>query len=186
MDIPVNAAKPGRRRYLTLVMIFITVVICYVDRANLAVASAHIQEEFGITKAQMGYVFSAFAALYLMPDPRRLVLDRVGSRVTYFIAIFGWSVATLFRGFATGLMSLIGLRAITGIFEAPAFPTNNRMVTAGSRNMNALLLWVLYVWSVCRSGVSDSAADLDSGNVELALGVHCHRRYRHYLVVDLV
>lgn len=61
MDIPVNAAKPGRRRYLTLVMIFITVVICYVDRANLAVASAHIQEEFGITKAQMGYVFSAFA-----------------------------------------------------------------------------------------------------------------------------
>lgn len=39
MDIPVNAAKPGRRRYLTLVMIFITVVICYVDRANLAVAS---------------------------------------------------------------------------------------------------------------------------------------------------
>lgn len=33
-------------------------------------------------------------------------------------------------GFATGLMSLIGLRAITGIFEAPAFPTNNRMVTS--------------------------------------------------------
>ena len=27
-------------------------------------------------------------------------------------------------------MSLIGLRAITGVFEAPAFPTNNRMVTS--------------------------------------------------------
>ena len=87
MDIPVNAAKPGRRRYLTLVMIFITVVICYVDRANLAVASAHIQEEFGITKAEMGYVFSAFAWLYTLCQ-------------------------------------------ITGIFEAPAFPTNNRMVTS--------------------------------------------------------
>ena len=131
MDIPVNAAKPGRRRYLTLVMIFITVVICYVDRANLAVASAHIQEEFGITKAEMGYVFSAFAWLYtLCQIPGGWFLDRVGSRVTYFIAIFGWSVATLFQGFATGLMSLIGLRAITGIFEAPAFPTNNRMVTS--------------------------------------------------------
>ncbi|HGV6928810.1 TPA: MFS transporter [Escherichia coli] len=131
MDIPVNAAKPGRRRYLTLVMIFITVVICYVDRANLAVASAHIQEEFGITKAQMGYVFSAFAWLYtLCQIPGGWFLDRVGSRVTYFIAIFGWSVATLFQGFASGLMSLIGLRAITGIFEAPAFPTNNRMVTS--------------------------------------------------------
>lgn len=85
MDIPVNAAKPGRRRYLTLVMIFITVVICYVDRANLAVASAHIQEEFGITKAQMGYVFSAFAWLYtLCQIPGGWFLDRVGSRVTYF------------------------------------------------------------------------------------------------------
>ncbi|MEN1299167.1 MFS transporter, partial [Pseudomonas aeruginosa] len=103
---------------MTLVMIFITVVICYVDRANLAVASAHIQEEFGITKAQMGYVFSAFAWLYtLCQIPGGWFLDRVGSRVTYFIAIFGWSVATLFQGFATGLMSLIGLRAITGIFE---------------------------------------------------------------------
>jgi ACS family D-galactonate transporter-like MFS transporter len=29
----------------------------------------------------------------------------VGS-LTYFIAIFGWSVATLLQGFATGLMSL--------------------------------------------------------------------------------
>ncbi len=85
MDIPVNAAKPGRRRYLTLVMIFITVVICYVDRANLAVASAHIQEEFGITKAEMGYVFSAFAWLYtLCQIPGGWFLDRVGSRVTYF------------------------------------------------------------------------------------------------------
>lgn len=46
MDISVTAAQPGRRRYLTLVMIFITVVICYVDRANLAVASMHIQKEF--------------------------------------------------------------------------------------------------------------------------------------------
>ncbi len=54
-------------------MIFITVVICYVDRANLAVASAHIQEEFGISKAEMGYVFSAFARLYTLCQIRRLV-----------------------------------------------------------------------------------------------------------------
>ncbi|MBB1202337.1 MFS transporter [Enterobacteriaceae bacterium 89] len=132
MDISVTTAqKTGRRRYLTLLMIFITVVICYVDRANLAVASAHIQEEFGITKTQMGYIFSAFAWMYtLCQIPGGRVLDRLGSRMTYTIAIFGWSVATLFQGFATGLLSLIGLRAITGIFEAPAFPTNNRMVTS--------------------------------------------------------
>ncbi|WP_288657028.1 MFS transporter [Pantoea sp. UBA6567] len=131
MDLSAVQARPTRRRYITLLMIFITVVICYVDRANLAVASAHIQEEFGITKAEMGYIFSAFAWLYtLCQIPGGWFLDRVGSRLTYFIAILGWSVATLFQGFATGLLSLISLRAVTGIFEAPAFPTNNRLVTS--------------------------------------------------------
>jgi len=131
MDLSAVQAKPTRRRYITLLMIFITVVICYVDRANLAVASAHIQQEFGISKAEMGYVFSAFAWLYMLCQiPGGWFLDRVGSRLTYFIAILGWSVATLLQGFASGLLSLIGLRAITGIFEAPAFPTNNRLVTS--------------------------------------------------------
>ncbi|MBF3355173.1 MFS transporter, partial [Leptospira borgpetersenii serovar Hardjo-bovis] len=103
MDIAVTAAQPGRRRYLTLVMIFITVVICYVNRANLAVASMHIQKEFGITKAVMGSVFSAFAWLStLCQIPGGWFLDPIGSRLTYFIAIFDWSVAMLLQGFATG------------------------------------------------------------------------------------
>lgn len=42
MDIFVNVVKSGRRRYLTLVMIFITVVICYVDRVNLVVVFVYI------------------------------------------------------------------------------------------------------------------------------------------------
>ncbi|HEI8868808.1 MFS transporter [Serratia sp. AKBS12] len=131
MEITLTATPKTKRRYLTLLMIFVTVVICYVDRANLAVASAHIQEEFGISKAQMGYIFSAFAWTYtLCQIPGGWFLDRVGSRLTYFIAIMGWSVATLLQGFANGLSALIGLRAITGLFEAPAFPTNNRIVTS--------------------------------------------------------
>ncbi|MBJ2066181.1 MFS transporter [Serratia odorifera] len=131
MEMTLTATPKTKRRYLTLLMIFVTVVICYVDRANLAVASAHIQEEFGISKAQMGYIFSAFAWTYtLCQIPGGWFLDRVGSRLTYFIAIMGWSIATLLQGFANGLSALIGLRAITGLFEAPAFPTNNRIVTS--------------------------------------------------------
>ncbi len=67
MDISVTAAQPGRRRYLTLVMIFLTVVICYVDCAHVAVPSLPIHKEFGITIAELGYVLSAFAYLYTLP-----------------------------------------------------------------------------------------------------------------------
>lgn len=83
-------------------------------------------------------------------------------------------------------MSLIGLRAITGVFEAPAFPTNNRMVTSWFLNTNALPLLVLHLRAVCWSGVSDAAVNLDPGAAELALGVYRHRRDRHYLVAHLV
>ncbi|XNM84445.1 MFS transporter [Escherichia coli] len=115
---------------LTLVMIFITVVICYVDHANLDIDFRPIQEEFGITKAEIGYVFSAFARLYRYARSRRLVFK--SRRFTRdLILLRYWLVSgDVIQGFATGLMSLIGLRAITGIFEAPAFPTNNRMVTS--------------------------------------------------------
>lgn len=92
------ATAPSKRRYLTLFMIFVTVVICYVDRANLAVASAHIQEEFGITKTQMGYIFSAFAWTYtLCQIPGGWFLDRVGSKMTYFIAILGGQSRPYYR-----------------------------------------------------------------------------------------
>ena len=144
-------------------MIFITVVICYVDRANLAVASAHIQEEFGISKAEMGYVFSAFAGCIPSARSGGWFLDRVGSRLTYFIAIFGWSVATLLQGFATGLMSLIGLRAITGIFEAPAFPTNNRMVTSWFPEHERASAVGFYTSGQFVGGFPHAAADLDPG-----------------------
>ena len=128
---PAMAEKPTKRRYLTLFMIFITVVICYVDRANLSVASDEIKKEFGITKIEMGYVLSAFSWTYtILQIPGGWFLDRVGSKLTYFIAIMGWSVATFFQGFASGLTSLMGMRAVTGLFEAPAFPTNNRVVTS--------------------------------------------------------
>ncbi|PHM45825.1 permease [Xenorhabdus mauleonii] len=131
MGISNTTTRLAHRRYLTLVILFITVVICYVDRANLAVASEHIQQEFDINKTQMGYVFSAFSWLYaLCQIPGGWLVDRVGSRLIYFVAILGWSVATLLQGVATGLLSLIGLRAMTGIFEAPAFPANNRIVTS--------------------------------------------------------
>lgn len=125
-----SSEKPTKKRYITLFMVFVTVVICYADRANLAVAASHIEKEFNLNKTEMGYIFSAFGWLYtLCQIPGGWFLDKIGSKFTYFIALFGWSIATLCQGLATGMLTLIGLRSLTGVFEAPAFPTNNRLVT---------------------------------------------------------
>ncbi len=72
MDISVTTAKTGRRRYLTLLMIFITVVICYVDRANLAVASATYSGRVWDHQNGDGlYILGICLDVYALPDPRR-------------------------------------------------------------------------------------------------------------------
>lgn len=130
MDIPVNAAKPGRRRYLTLVMIFITVVICYVDRANWPWLPPIFRKSSVLPKRKWAMYFRpSHGFIRYVRSPAVGFRSRRFSRDLFYCDI--WLVSGDFiRGFASGLMSLIGLRAITGIFEAPAFPTNNRMVTS--------------------------------------------------------
>jgi MFS transporter, ACS family, D-galactonate transporter len=47
----------------------------------------------------------------------------------YLITLGLWSLATLLQGMVKGFGALFGLRLVLGVFEAPAFPTNNRVVT---------------------------------------------------------
>jgi ACS family D-galactonate transporter-like MFS transporter len=48
----------------------------------------------------------------------------------YAVSLVTWSLATFFQGFMRGFAGLFALRLATGAFEAPAFPTNNRIVTS--------------------------------------------------------
>ncbi len=122
--------KPTHKRYHILVLIFGTVVINYLDRANISVAMSDISESFNFNSVQMGWVFAGFAWTYaLLQIPGGMLADRVRSRILYAIMMLFWSVATLFQSFANSLLVFIGLRASIGMFEAPSYPTNNAIVT---------------------------------------------------------
>ncbi len=84
-----------------------------------------------LTPVQLGLIFSAFGWTYTaLQIPGGLLADRVGPRVLYAISLITWSAVTLLQGFTKGFTSLFGLRLATGAFEAPAYPTNNRIVTS--------------------------------------------------------
>ena len=57
--------KPTKIRYQVLFLIFVNVVINYMDRSNLAVAASEIDKEFKFTPVQLGLIFSAFSWTYL-------------------------------------------------------------------------------------------------------------------------
>lgn len=120
-----------KKRYNMLTMVFITVVINYMDRSNISVAAAAIRSDLDLTTVQMGLIFSAFAWTYSsLQIPGGIIVDYVKPRVLYPIMLVLWSLATLVQGFVSSLGALIGMRAAIGAFEAPSYPCNNKIVTS--------------------------------------------------------
>ncbi|QJW90167.1 MFS transporter [Spirosoma taeanense] len=129
---PVNRGdKKTRVRYGMLALVFINVVINYLDRSNISVAAATFSKDLHLSSVQLGLIFSAFGWTYaFLQIPGGLIADRFGPRILYAFCLITWSLATLFQGFARGFASLFALRLATGAFEAPSYPINNRIVTS--------------------------------------------------------
>jgi ACS family D-galactonate transporter-like MFS transporter len=131
-DTATRTTTPASKaRVLIAVMLFITVVINYVDRANLSIAMPAISGEMDLTKAQQGLLLSAFGWTYAaLQLPGGWLVDRIPPRALYPACLVLWSVATVLMGVIGGFVALIVLRLMVGTFEAPAYPINNRVATA--------------------------------------------------------
>jgi len=132
-----SAKVQTRTRWMILAMLFAITTINYADRATISIAGPEIRKELGLDAVQMGFVFSAFAWSYVLAQlPGGWLLDRFGTKITYFFSIFLWSLFTLFTGaagFFTGgaaVVVLFGLRMLVGASEAPSFPGNSRIASA--------------------------------------------------------
>jgi len=123
----------GRRtgmRWQVVVLLMLVMGINYLDRSNISIAAPTIQKQFGLDAVMLGYLLSAFGWTYTVLLPfAGVVLDRVGARLLYAVAIVGWSLATFAVGLAGSFAGLLGCRVAVGVFESPALPTNVRCVT---------------------------------------------------------
>jgi ACS family D-galactonate transporter-like MFS transporter len=125
-----TASPASRRRFVVMALLFVTVVINYLDRSNLSIAAPGLASQFAIDPVHMGLVFSAFGWTYTpLQIPGGWLVDRVHPRVLYPLTILFWSLATLSLGLANGLTLLIVLRMTVGLFEVPSFLMNNRIAT---------------------------------------------------------
>lgn len=123
--------KPTRKRFQVLTLIFLSVVINYMDRTNISVAAAALTEELSLSSVQMGLIFSAFGWTYsILQIPGGITVDLVKARILYPFILVAWSVATLVQGMVSSFTALIGCRMAIGAFEAPSYPCNNKIVTS--------------------------------------------------------
>ena len=125
-----SRAATTRVRYWILAIIIIATAINYLDRANLSIAAPIVKKDLHISDVQMGLIFSAFSWTYAaLQIPGGWVLERVGARLTFGVALFFWSIVTGCISLARGFGSLLGLRLALGVAETPAFPANNTLVS---------------------------------------------------------
>jgi ACS family D-galactonate transporter-like MFS transporter len=122
--------RPTRARFGILALITFATMLNYVDRSVMGVAQPSLVQELGIGPELMGLIFSAFSWTYAFAQiPGGLVLDRLGSRVTYGLSLALWSLATMLHGVMSSVAGLFSARLALGIAEAPCFPTNSRILS---------------------------------------------------------
>ena len=132
---PITVTGPGSPRAThvrwvpILAMVAVGTMINYLDRTVLGIAAPFLTRDLGLTAAQMGLVFSAFSWSYaLLQIPGGIFLDRFGTRLTYFIAVVCWSLFTALMAAVRSFNGLILTRIGVGVFEAPCFPANSRIL----------------------------------------------------------
>jgi ACS family D-galactonate transporter-like MFS transporter len=61
---PTAVAKPTNRRFRIMDLLFVTIVINYLDRSNVSIAAPSLTTEFHLSPVQLGLVLSAFSWTY--------------------------------------------------------------------------------------------------------------------------
>ncbi len=127
-------ARPTRVRYGVLGFCSLLAMITYLDRVCFGMVAPQIKTEFGLSKSEVGLLFSAFALAYAVFEvPTGWLGDFFGARRTLIRIVLWWSAFTVLTGliyplsFGTwAFFSLLSVRFLFGVGEAGAFPNISR------------------------------------------------------------
>jgi len=124
-----STRRTNVRWFPILALIATGTMINYLDRTVLGIAAPFLSKDLNLDPTAMGLVFSAFSWSYaLLQIPGGIFLDRYGTKLTYFIAVTFWSAFTAAMGAVHTLFGLIVTRVGMGVFEAPCYPANSRVL----------------------------------------------------------
>jgi MFS family permease len=127
LEQPPADRRRGLVRHRVLAFCIALAGITYLDRVCIAQTASHMMSDLGLSKKQMGFVFSAFTLAYaLFEIPTGAWGDRVGTRRVLARIVVWWSSFTIATASAFNYASLLLIRFLFGIGEAGAFPNVSR------------------------------------------------------------
>ncbi len=120
---PGSARTVSNLRWWILALVFFGTTINYLDRLVLGILAPELQRQYQISDEQYGYIQSAFAMAYALGQVvSGRVLDKIGTRIGYAVALTAWSIFSMMHAVARGAWGFVVMRALLGLSESPAFP----------------------------------------------------------------
>ncbi|MDR3245131.1 MAG: MFS transporter [Prevotellaceae bacterium] len=121
--------KMGNYRWTICALVFFATTINYLDRNVLGLLKSTLENEMNWSEKDYSHVVMAFQLAYalgLLGIGR--VIDKVGTKLGYFLSLLGWSIAAMVHGFAHNTFTFGAARAFLGITEAGNFPAANKTI----------------------------------------------------------
>ena len=126
---PIATANAGRYRWVICGLLFAANAINYIDRQAIGVLKPTLQAEFGWTEVTYGDIVFWFQAAYAVGYVVfGGVIDRIGARFGYALAVGIWTVAHMAHAGASSVLSFTLVRFGLGIGEAGNFPAGLKAV----------------------------------------------------------
>jgi len=117
------SARVGHYRWVICALLFFATTINYIDRQVLGILASPLQKELGWSESQYGWIAAAFTGAYavgLVVVGR--MMDRLGTRKGFSIAVIFWSVAAMGHALARTAFGFGMARGGLGLSEAGNFP----------------------------------------------------------------
>ncbi|WP_380601611.1 MFS transporter [Steroidobacter flavus] len=121
-------------RHALVFVLFLLSTVAFLDRTNISIAGVALAQEYGLSKVQLGWVFSAFLIGYAgFQIPAGWLAVRLGPRNILTLGVLWWGVFTGLTAIVSptashALIALILVRFGLGVGESVIYPAANQFV----------------------------------------------------------
>ena len=113
----------GKSRWIVCALLFVVTVISYIDRQAFGLVAPVLAREFSFTNEQIAVMAGAFLLAYaFLQIASGKLIDHVGDRSGFALAVLLWSLAQGATAMATGIGAFTVCRFLLGLGESGNFP----------------------------------------------------------------
>ncbi len=120
----IDVQKPTTNyRWTICALLFFATTINYVDRQIIGILKPLLEKEFGWNEIDYSNIVFAFQVAYALGLVSvGAIIDKLGTRLAFALAVVVWSLAAIGHAFARSVMGFSVARFVLGFGEAANFP----------------------------------------------------------------